>query len=313
MKLYFVTSNPHKIKACKKVLDGIVDIQSISFDLPEIQATSREVAIRKSKDAYQKLQSPLIIVDSAFQIKALDDFPDAYANYVEHTLKDTGILKLMEGETDRRASYLDTLVYIDKYGYQVFEDETKGLISETSYPGVGEPYDKIFIRDGDEFPVIYYDNLGDTIYENKTYLMLKEFLEKRKVARGITFFDDKVLLLHRKRREGNEILEYYAIPGGGVEENETREEAVVRELKEETSIDVKINAYLGMEAYDTGVCYYYVTEYKTGEIELGGEEKAQNNPDNFYEIELVPITNLDKIKIYGLGVEMIKKALNNKV
>ena len=142
--------------------------------------------------------------------------------------------------------------------------------------------------------------------------MLKKFLEKRKVARGITFFDDKVLLLHRIRK-GNELLEYYAIPGGGVEENETMEEAVVRELKEETSIDVKINSYLGMEAYDMGVCYYYVTEYKAGEIQLGGEEKAQNNPDNFYEIELVPTSNLDKIKIYGFGVEMIKKALNNKV
>ncbi len=308
MKLFFVTSNPHKIKAARKYLEKSLEIQSISFDLPEIQGTSRDVAIRKAKDAYKKIGKPLFIVDSSFKIKALNDFPDAYASYVEHTLKDTGILKLMEGETDRRASYVDTLVYIDKYGYQVFISETKGLISDTSFEGSGEPFDKIFIRNKDQFPIAYYDNLGDTIYQNKTYLKLKEFFQKRKVARGITFFDDKVLLLHRKRTEGKERLEYYSIPGGGLENSETPEDAVIREMEEETSIKIKINAYLDFEEYDTGVCYYFYTEYQSGEIALSGEEKEKNNPDNFYEIALVPVNELTNLKMYGLGISMIEKA-----
>ncbi len=133
-------------------------------------------------------------------------------------------------------------------------------------------------------------------------------MEKRKVARGIVFFKDQVLLLHRIRKEGNKYLEYYAIPGGGIENLETKEEACIREVKEETSIDVKINLYLGMEEYDRGIAYYYLTDYISGEVSLGGEEKEQNNPDNFYEIAFIKIADLDKIMIYGLGGEMIKKA-----
>ncbi len=308
MKLFFVTGNPHKIKAAKKYLDGLVELQSIQFDLKEIQAPSRIVAIRKAQDAFKRLGVPLIVVDSSFRIKALKDFPDAYAHYVEETLKDDGILKLMDGEKNRTASYVDTLVYIDKYGYQVFESETKGKISEESFKGEGEPFDKIFIRDKDQYPVAYYDNLGDTIYENSTYFDFSNFLKKRRVSRGITFFGDKVLLLHRKRKEKNKYLEYYAIPGGGIEKDETPEMAVIREVKEETSIDVSLKEYLGMETYDTGVCYYFYTEYKSGEIELGGEEKENNNPDNFYETSLIKIEDLKKITTLGIARDMILKA-----
>ncbi len=308
MKLYFVTSNTHKIKAAKKYLEDIVEIQSISFDLPEIQGDSRSVAIKKAQDAYQKINAPLIIVDSSFRIKALNDFPDAYANYVEHTLKEDGILKLMENIKDRRASYVDTLVYIDKYGLEIFESETEGTISLESLKKDAEPFDNIFIKNGDEYPVAYYDKNADTIYENPTYLEFKEFLQKRHVARGITFFDDKVLLLHRIRKENDKYLEYYAIPGGGVEENESLEEAVVRELEEETNIKVKINSYLGKETYAIGVCYYYYTEYQSGDIELRGEEKEQNNPDNFYEIKLIKVKDLSKITTLGIAENMILKA-----
>ena len=61
--------------------------------------------------------------------------------------------------------------------------------------------------------------LGDkmVIYENG----------KRIVARAITFIDNNILLIERYRREGNELLHYYTIPGGGVEEGETYEEAAL--------------------------------------------------------------------------------------
>ncbi len=49
---------------------------------------------------------------------------------------------------------------------------------------------------------------------------------------ALIFRDDKILLFHRFR-DGNE---YWVIPGGGVEEGETVEEALQRELWEETSI-----------------------------------------------------------------------------
>ena len=133
---------------------------------------------------------------------------------------------------------------------------------------------------------------------------------KRKVSRGIIFIDDKVVLLKRIRKENNKYLHYYAIPGGGIEENETIEDACIREIKEEVSLDVTINKYLGVEEYETGICYYYKVNYLGGKPILGGEEKERNNPDNYYEVSLIDIKDLDNIFIYGQGISMIKKAFN---
>ena len=54
---------------------------------------------------------------------------------------------------------------------------------------------------------------------------------KRIVARGITFIDNHVLLIERFRKEGNNLLHYFTIPGGGVEEFESYPEAAVRETE----------------------------------------------------------------------------------
>ena len=156
--------------------------------------------------------------------------------------------------------------------------------------------------------LIYIDQYGYLVYEKNIYEKLLNFLKKRKVARGITFIDDKVLLLKRVRRDGEKILNYYAIPGGGVEKDETKEEACLREIEEETNIKTSINTYLDFEEYNEGVCYYFLTNYLSGIPCLGGEEKIKNSPDNSYEVKLVALKELDNIMIYGIGIDMIKKA-----
>ena len=135
---------------------------------------------------------------------------------------------------------------------------------------------------------------------------------KRVVSRGIIFIDSKVVLLKRIRKEFNKYLHYYAIPGGGVEDGETLEEACIREVKEEVSLDVTIDKYLGVEEYDKGIVHYYKVNYLGGIPILGGEEKEKNNPDNYYEVSLIDIKDLDNISIYGVGIDKIKEAYNLK-
>ena len=131
---------------------------------------------------------------------------------------------------------------------------------------------------------------------------------KRVVSRGIVFLENKVVLLQRIRKDGDNYLHYYAIPGGGVEEGETLEEACIREVQEEVSLDVSIQAYLGMDEYETGICHYFLVNYLSGTPLLGGEEKERNCPDNSYEVNLLTLEEVAKVKLYGLGYEMIKKA-----
>lgn len=61
----------------------------------------------------------------------------------------------------------------------------------------------------------------------------------RNAAKAIVIFEDKVLLNHC-RQPG--LGEYYTLPGGGQNQYETVEEAVVRECLEETGYTVAVRA-----------------------------------------------------------------------
>ena len=61
---------------------------------------------------------------------------------------------------------------------------------------------------------------------------------------------------------------YWTFPGGGVEEGETLEQAVIREVKEETGLDVKVVRLLFEEDYDAGISYCYLAELIGENMEL---------------------------------------------
>ena len=63
-------------------------------------------------------------------------------------------------------------------------------------------------------------------------------------SRAIIIKDGKLLAMFRRKIKDGKVKEYFAIPGGGLEENETLEENVVRELKEEMNVDIKVLGYL---------------------------------------------------------------------
>lgn len=131
---------------------------------------------------------------------------------------------------------------------------------------------------------------------------------KRVTARGITFIDDKILIIERYRLVNGEMLHYFTIPGGGVEEGETYEEACIRETKEETSCNVEIIKFLEKEEYDEGIVYWYLTKYLSGKPELGGEELEYNNPENSYKLCLIPMKDIFNINILGEGKRLAIEA-----
>lgn len=123
-------------------------------------------------------------------------------------------------------------------------------------------------------------------------------MEKRIVARGIIYEDDAVYLMFRRKKHKNgKIKEYYVIPGGGLENNEAIEETVVRELKEELSVDTKPKEYLGfLETKDT-ISHFFDCEILNGVPTLGGEELIKCSDDNYYEVRKVKLKDLLNLKV----------------
>ena len=130
---------------------------------------------------------------------------------------------------------------------------------------------------------------------------------KRVVSRGITFIWNSVLLIERYKREGDELLHYFTIPGGGVEEGESFIEAAIRETEEETTVKTKFIKYLTKEDFGSGICYWHYLEYISCTPNLGGEEKERNHPDNFYKVVLIDINDIDNVNILGMGKQLIKE------
>ena len=105
----------------------------------------------------------------------------------------------------------------------------------------------------------------------------------------IEFPDKKILLIKR----GTPVFRgYWALPGGKVEDGETVEEAVVREVKEETGLKVKIMRKIGEYHYsgkNNGIDYdYYPTCFLVKVVE--GTVKRQKE-----EIEQIKLFNFNKI------------------
>ena len=145
----------------------------------------------------------------------------------------------------------------------------------------------------------------------------KDFLAKevkwRPAAYGIVIKDSKILL---SKQFGNR----YDLPGGGVDLNETMEEAVIREVKEETGIDVKSPKFIDMkesffwDSHSEGVPYhclmfYYFCEYVGGKLSTDGFDEWEKEYAQLAEwISLEKLGEIDVASSVDYRL-MVKKAL----
>ena len=131
---------------------------------------------------------------------------------------------------------------------------------------------------------------------------------KRKRIGGIIVLDNKLAVIYRRKKKEDKIIEYYTIPGGGVEGTETNEEALKRELKEELNIEVDIEKYLFNIENEKNIEYFYLCKYLSGNFTLNGEELERMNEDNYYEPTFIPISDIEKYDI----LDSIKKYFTKK-
>jgi ADP-ribose pyrophosphatase YjhB (NUDIX family) len=142
-------------------------------------------------------------------------------------------------------------------------------------------------------------------------------------AGGICVFNNKILLIHRINLEmSEEAREYYVIPGGEVMNGEKTEDAVLREMKEETDVNVMLGE-LFFEMDDKNPRggnrkhYYYICEYIEGEPKLRSDsEEAREMKEgvHFYTPMWVDLSEFERLSLFPDQIKdkIITKFIRNE-
>ena len=135
---------------------------------------------------------------------------------------------------------------------------------------------------------------------------------KRYTGRTVTAIIEtqpqKILLI---KRDTVPFRNYWALPGGRVEPNENPEQAIVREVKEETGLDVEIDRKIGEyheKGVQEGVEYDYYPACFLVKV-VGGETKPQQG--EIREIKLFELKDIPE-NLAFVHNDMIKDFLASR-
>ncbi|MDR2190537.1 MAG: NUDIX domain-containing protein [Candidatus Peribacteria bacterium] len=147
------------------------------------------------------------------------------------------------------------------------------------------------------------DYLGRTLTFILLFLMLHPI---KTTVRGILFITEEnetnIVLIHRIKQG----KEYYAFPGGKIEQGETHQETLIREMKEEINADIEVGDFFAehrnpkLNDHD----YFYLCTHLQGEIKPGdGPEFKKKLIDNVYEIVKIPLKELHHYLLFPTTIK----------
>lgn len=150
MKLKVITSNPGKVEEYRKAFaDMGVEMEHFRHPYDEIQTSELEEVVKNGMEALRvEGLRDFIIDDTGMFVDALKGFPGVYSAYVQKTVGNAGVLKLMEGKKDRGAEFR-CCIGCDIGGKTiVVTGGCRGFILQEEKGDGGFGYDPIFSPDG---------------------------------------------------------------------------------------------------------------------------------------------------------------------
>jgi len=150
MKLTVITSNPGKLKEFRSALDAIgIETDHTRIPYEEIQTPDPEDVVKAGMEEIRaKGMSNFIIDDSGLFIDSMDGFPGVYSAYVQNTIGNAGILKLMNGETGRGAEFRCCIGCDIGGRTMIVTGICRGTILEKERGEEGFGFDPLFSADG---------------------------------------------------------------------------------------------------------------------------------------------------------------------
>jgi len=112
---------------------------------------------------------------------------------------------------------------------------------------------------------------------------------KTEVVTGVIVENNKVLIVQREKIElgSNHTLLHWVFPGGRIEKGETEEEALFREVSEETGRSVEIKSLIDKRQhpeFPVVISYYYCVPVDQSMVGISTEEIRETRWVNFEEL-----------------------------
>ena len=100
-RFVLVTGNADKLAEARRLWPG--ELEHAAIDLPEIQSLDlAEVLQAKADEAWRRLQRPLVVEETGFELAALSGFPGPLVKWMLEAVGATGIARTPDA---RRARY----------------------------------------------------------------------------------------------------------------------------------------------------------------------------------------------------------------
>ena len=182
-KITYVTGNWAKVLSAKLILEPLgIEVDNVKMDTTEIQADSvEEIAKCSAKEASERLKCTVLKNDTGLFVEALGGFPGPYTHYVDEKLGENGLLKLLEGEENRKACFIEAYAYCE-YEKEpiVFTSITEGVIAKEKSGKYGWSWDFIFIPNGlDKTMANYPDEERCKLWNTDAFYELAKLLNDK--------------------------------------------------------------------------------------------------------------------------------------
>ena len=116
----FITTNWNKVERTNAHLKPLgISLDQQKADLLELQLkTGEEIARHKAQQAFEQLQTALLVNDDTWEIPALNNFPGPYMKQCNDHLTGADWIRLMHGVSDRTIIKTMFFVVVDSLGNQ---------------------------------------------------------------------------------------------------------------------------------------------------------------------------------------------------
>lgn len=176
---FFATKNINKPKEINEILGS--NLRQIDVELSEPQGLDVvEIVKEKARDAYHKTGKFVLVEDTGLEFAAWKGLPGALIKWFIQSVGNEGILKMLEGETNRQAIAKTAIGFYDGKECHVFVGVIKGIIPAEIRGKGGFGWDPIFIPEGHDksFAEMTSEEKNAVSMRKLALLRLKEFFDK---------------------------------------------------------------------------------------------------------------------------------------